>query len=141
MTDSYAKLLKQALSEEPVNEDHAALIAAVQAEYDAYLATGSTALFDSVNWHFLQTWRGGDYEGNLELVKTLCQNVWGGIDWLKSLGMEFLDGEFTVTGGLWPRAHKPVEPVGTGFFKTYQSYLDSHEGHHGVQHHRQGPDR
>lgn len=128
MTDSYANSLKQALSEEPVNEDHAALIAAVQAEYDAYLATGSTALFDSVNWHILQTWRGGDYEGNLELVKTLCQNVWGGIDWLKSLGMEFLDGEFTVTGGLWPRAHKPVEPVGTGFFKTYQSYLDSHEG-------------
>jgi fumarate reductase flavoprotein subunit len=42
--------------------------------------------------------------------------------------MEFFDGVFTVTGGMWPRAHKPVEPEGTGFFKTYQSYLDTHEG-------------
>ncbi len=128
MTDSYANSLKQALTQEPVNENHAALIAAVQSEYDAYLATGSTALFDSVNWHILQTWRGGDFEGSLELVKTLCQNVWDGVDWLKTLGMGFLDGEFTVTGGLWPRAHKPVEPVGTGFFKTYQAYLDGHDG-------------
>ncbi|MGI6192173.1 MAG: flavocytochrome c, partial [Christensenellales bacterium] len=108
--------------------EHAALIKAVQDEYDAYLASGSTALFDSVNWHILQTWRGGDFEGDLKLVRTLCENIWDGIDWIKSLGMQFLDGEFTVTGGLWPRAHKPVEPVGTGFFKTYQAYVDSHEG-------------
>ncbi len=42
--------------------------------------------------------------------------------------MEFQDGVFTVTGGLWPRAHKPVDPLGTGFFKTYNGYIDSHEG-------------
>ncbi|MGI6150869.1 MAG: flavocytochrome c [Christensenellales bacterium] len=128
MTDSYANSLKQALSETPINDDHAALIQAVQAEYDAYLASGSTALFDSVNWHILQTWRGGDFEGDLKLVRTLCENIWDGIEWIQSLGMGFLDGEFTVTGGLWPRAHKPVDPVGTGFFKTYQAYVDNNEG-------------
>ncbi|MGI6193620.1 MAG: FAD-dependent oxidoreductase, partial [Christensenellales bacterium] len=62
MSDSYANSLKQALSETPINDEHAALIKAVQDEYDAYLASGSTALFDSVNWHILQTWRGGDFE-------------------------------------------------------------------------------
>ena len=41
--------------------------------------------------------------------------------------MEFKEGVFTVTGGMWPRAHKPVDPVGTGFFKTYQKYVDEHE--------------
>lgn len=128
MSESYANSVKQALSETPINEEHAKLIEAVKKEYEEYLASGSTALFDSVNWHILQTWRGGDYEADLKLVKTLCENVWDGLEWLKSLGMQFLDGEFTVTGGLWPRAHKPVEPVGTGFFKTYQAYVDSHDG-------------
>ena len=55
----------------------------------------------------------------------LTDNAWAGVEWLKSLGMEFNDTPFTVTGGLWPRAHKPVEPEGTGFFKTYQSFIDN----------------
>ncbi len=82
---------------------------------------------DSVELHYTQTYEGGDKQGNPELVRILVENAWDGVEWLKSMGMEFLDGTFTVTGGLWPRAHKPVEPVGTGFFKTYQSYMDSHE--------------
>jgi len=127
MTSAYAASIDAVLAEEPKNDDHKALLEAVKAEYEAYKTSGSDAVFDSVNWHILQTWRGGDYEGNLTLVKLLCTNIWGGIDWLKGMGMEFLPGEFTVTGGLWPRAHKPVEPVGTGFFKTYGAYVDSHD--------------
>lgn len=41
--------------------------------------------------------------------------------------MEFKPGTFTVLGGMWPRAHKPVEPVGTGFFNAYQNYIDNNE--------------
>ena len=83
---------------------------------------------DSVEHHYTQTWEGGDKQGDETLVHVLTDNAWSGVEWLKSLGMEFKEGTFTVTGGLWPRAHKPVEPEGTGFFKTYQSYLDSHNG-------------
>lgn len=83
---------------------------------------------DSVENHFEQTLKGGDYEGNETLVHTLTDNAWEGVEWLKSLGMEFLDGTFTVTGGMWPRAHKPAEPEGTGFFKTYQEYMDKNKG-------------
>ncbi|HWR24309.1 MAG TPA: flavocytochrome c [Feifaniaceae bacterium] len=82
---------------------------------------------DSVQKHYEQTLQGGDNEGDPELVRTLVENAYDGLEWLKSLGMEFKEGVFTVTGGLWPRAHKPVEPVGTGFFKTYQKYVDEHE--------------
>ena len=39
-----------------------------------------------------------------------------------------MPGLFTVTGGMWERAHKPVEPEGSGFFKTYQAYMDEHDG-------------
>ena len=83
---------------------------------------------DSVEFHYTQTWEGGDKEGVESLVHVLTDNAWDGVEWLKSLGMEFYDDPFTVTGGLWPRAHKPVEPEGTGFFKTYQSFIDNNDG-------------
>lgn len=83
---------------------------------------------DSVDLHYEQTFNGGDQKGDPALVRFLVENAWDGVEWLKSLGMEFHDQPFTVTGGLWPRAHKPVEPEGTGFFKTYQQYMDKNEG-------------
>ncbi|MFR5602206.1 MAG: FAD-dependent oxidoreductase [Lachnospiraceae bacterium] len=82
---------------------------------------------DSVQKHYDQTMAGGDNQGDPELVRTLVENAWDGVEWLKGLGMEFLPGTFTVTGGMWPRAHKPVEPVGTGFFKTYNEYIEKHD--------------
>lgn len=83
---------------------------------------------DSTALHYEQTFNGGDQEGDPVLVQTLIENAWDGVEWLKSLGMEFHEGTFTVTGGMWPRAHKPVEPEGTGFFKTYQNFLDNNTG-------------
>ncbi len=82
---------------------------------------------DSVELHYTQTYEGGDKKGNPDLVRTLVENAWDGVEWLQELGMEFQPGTFTVLGGLWPRAHKPVDPVGTGFFKTYQNYVDTHD--------------
>lgn len=87
------------------------------------------AMEDSVEWHYEQTLAGGDFKGIPALVHILVSRAWDAVEWMKELGMEFVEGEiFTVTGGLWPRAHKPLEPVGTGFFKTYQAYIDSHDG-------------
>ncbi|MCI5773173.1 MAG: flavocytochrome c [Erysipelotrichaceae bacterium] len=82
---------------------------------------------DSVELHYTQTYEGGDKLGDPELVHTLVDNAWDGVEWLKELGMEFLPGTFTVLGGLWPRAHKPVEPLGTGFFKAYENYIDNND--------------
>ncbi|MEG0169988.1 flavocytochrome c [Anaerorhabdus sp.] len=82
---------------------------------------------DSVELHYTQTYEGGDKQGDPELVETLVTNAWDGVEWLQSLGMEFKEGTFTVLGGMWPRAHKPVEPVGTGFFNAYQNYIDTNE--------------
>lgn len=82
---------------------------------------------DSVYWHYYQTLNGGDWQSDPELVMTLVSNAWDGVQWLKDMGMEFNeDAIFTVTGGLWERAHKPVMPAGTGFFDTYTKYIDAH---------------
>ncbi|MNJ37253.1 Urocanate reductase precursor [compost metagenome] len=83
---------------------------------------------DSIEKHYTQTYEGGDKQGDPKLVHTLVDQAWSGVEWLKSLGMKFNEGVFTVTGGMWPRAHKPIEPEGTGFFKTYQEYIDNHTG-------------
>ena len=82
---------------------------------------------DSVELHYNQTLDGGDKAGDPELVKIMTDQAWSGVEWLKKLGMKFNEGTFTVTGGMWPRAHKPSEPEGTGFFKTYQEYMDKHD--------------
>lgn len=88
----------------------------------------ATSRNDSVDFHYEQTYNGGDKQGDPELVRTLVENAWDGVEWLKSLGMEFQDGVFTVTGGMWERAHKPVEPEGSGFFKTYKGYMEKNDG-------------
>ncbi len=84
---------------------------------------------DSVYWHYTQTLSGGDYQGDPELVMTLVENAYEGIQWTKELGMEWLgeDAVFTVSGGLWPRAWKPAMVAGTGFFDTYTKYIDASE--------------
>lgn len=79
---------------------------------------------DSTEKHYTQTLEGGDKLANPELVKTLTENAYPAIQWLESLGMEFKSEVFTVLGGLWPRAHKPVKPLGTGFIDTYLSYVE-----------------
>ena len=82
---------------------------------------------DSVFWHYTQTLKGGDYQGDPELVMTLVSNAWDAIQWTKELGMEWYgeDRVFTVSGGLWPRAWKPVMVAGTGFFDTYTKYINA----------------
>lgn len=82
---------------------------------------------DSIDKHYQQTYEGGDKKGNPELIRVLVENAYPGIEWLEGLGMEFTDTVFTVLGGLWPRAHKPVKPLGTGFIDTYMSYIEAND--------------
>lgn len=80
---------------------------------------------DSVELHFTQTYEGGDKLGNPELIKVMVENAYPTIEWLEGMGMEFKDKVHTVLGGLWPRAHAPVEPLGTGFIKTFANYIEN----------------
>jgi urocanate reductase len=80
---------------------------------------------DSVELHYQQTYEGGDKVGNPELIKILVENAYPTLEWLEGLGMEFTDYVFTVLGGLWPRAHRPVMPLGTGYITTYMNYIEN----------------
>ncbi|MGL4801698.1 MAG: flavocytochrome c, partial [Cetobacterium sp.] len=78
---------------------------------------------DSNELFYKQTFEGGDKKGNPKLVKILTDNAYSGIEWLEGKGMKFKDDVFTVLGALYPRSHKPIEPVGTGFILTYEKFL------------------
>lgn len=39
------------------------------------------------------------------------------------ININFQDDIFTVLGALWPRSHKPIEPLGTGYINTYMNYI------------------
>lgn len=82
---------------------------------------------DSVEKHFQQTYEGGDKQGDVELIRVLVENAYPTIEWLESLGMKFTDKVFTVLGALWPRSHKPVEPLGTGYINTFMNYVNEHK--------------
>lgn len=119
MSDSVKPTIEKALAEKPVSDEHAALQAAVRAQWNAYKASGRKDLFDSKEWYALQTWNGGDKAANLELVKTLAYNAYDGLKWIESLGMRFSDKIAQGAGSLWQRTHTSVMKLGTGFLSTY----------------------
>ncbi len=100
----------------------------LKAEFEEYKTSGKTGLFDSPTLHKLQTYNGGDKQGDPKLISILGDNSLAAIEWIEDLGMEFTDHVFTVLGGLWSRAHKPVKPLGTGYVETYTDYIEANKG-------------
>lgn len=80
---------------------------------------------DSIEKHYQQTLDAGDRKGNPELVRILVENALDGLHWLESLGMKFKPEVYTVLGGLWPRAHSPVDPAGTGYISTLKKAAEA----------------
>lgn len=114
MTDTLKQAVEKALDEEPANDAHKQLIADVKAEYDAYLASGSTTLFDCPEWHALQTYLGGDKVGIVPLIRAYAENVLPTLEWMQSLGTPVTDKVSQGAGALWQRTHQIDAPAGTG---------------------------
>jgi flavocytochrome c len=127
MTDLEKKTVEGIIAAEQTDPIVKEWQATLKTEYDAYLASGKTTLFDSPTLHKLQTYNGGDKQGKPELISTFTDNTLPSIQWLESLGMEFKDSVFTVLGALWNRSHKPVKPLGTGYIETYMNYIEANK--------------
>ena len=79
---------------------------------------------DSIDFHFQQTFEGGDSIADPTLVRILVENALAGIYWTQELGMEWQDNIFTVPGALFRRSNLPVMPLGIGFVDMYRRFLD-----------------
>ena len=62
-----------------------------------------------------QTLAAGDFRGDPERVRVLCENAYGAVTWLESLGMKFKDNVIQIFGALYPRSHIPALPKGQGY--------------------------
>ena len=76
---------------------------------------GPQGIEDSIEWHYYQTLKGGDYRRDPALVAILVERAPRGNPLARVLGIEFRPNVFTVVGSLWPRAHLMKEVAGTGY--------------------------
>lgn len=124
MTDLEKKTVEGIIAAEQTDTMVKEWQATLKKEWDEYLASGKTTLFDSPTLHKLQTYNGGDKAAKPVLIDKFADNTLPAIQWLESLGMEFKPDVFTVLGALWNRSHKPVKPLGTGYIETYMNYIE-----------------
>lgn len=134
MTEALESAVEKVLAHEDVSEEHAELKAEVQKQWDEYKASGNTMLFDTPEWHALQSIDAGDYEGNVELVRAFTSNTLDTLNWLSDNGVEWTDQVSTVVGALWNRSHQTPNNSGADIIAALEEnatasgvdiYLDS----------------
>lgn len=122
MTETLKEAVVKAISEKPVSEEHAKLMADVKAKYEAYLKSGSKTLFDCPEWHALQTYNGGDKVDQIPLIRQYSNNVLDTLHWMQSKGSPVMDRVSQGAGALWQRTHQLDAPAGLGLIDPlYQS--------------------
>lgn len=116
-----------ALLDEPVRSKlHGELIAKVKAQLAEYDAKKGDWLFDSPELHALQSWKAGDYAGNLELVYQLAEEAPKMQQELASIGFTWKPATEQVVGALWPRSNRASNyKSGVGYIDTFLAAIKS----------------
>ncbi len=116
MTADNCKEVEEAISVQTDDPDYQALIADVAADYAEWQANDGVNLFDSVNWHALQTYIGGDSIDNIPLIRVYAEKAPETLEWLKDeIGVPFKeDYIFMPIGGKWTRGHQVDLVAATG---------------------------
>jgi fumarate reductase flavoprotein subunit len=89
----------------------------LKAQINEYLAGDTSKMFDSEEFHMIQTYLGGkrqDKEGNwiegdFDLINTLIHRSLDTFKWAKSLGGKFSDVLTSPVGSMWLRGHNPED--------------------------------
>ncbi len=100
--------VEEALAIETADPKLLSLLEAVEEDFTAWQEAGTDTLFDSTNWHALQTYTGGGSIGDLDLITTYATEAVPTYDWLvNDIGVEFkTDYIFMAIGGKWQRGHQ-----------------------------------
>lgn len=120
MSDALVADVRKYIALEPTCDEMAAWQAKVSEQLDAHLTSGSTSLFDSPEFHALQTYVDGSYCGNPALIETMCANALDSVEWLASKGLKWPDTTKMGQGVLWQRAHQATEyKSGLAYVETF----------------------
>jgi urocanate reductase len=119
-----------AVDETTIPEEYRPDLATLKEQIKTYLAGDTSKLFDSVELHTYQTYKGGartgldgtEIHGNYSLVSLMTKNSLSALNWLVSHDSEtqISDSIGTVLGGLWPRMHSLTTSVGHGFISPLE---------------------
>ena len=116
MTADNCKEVEEAISVETDDPEYQALLDDVAADYAEWQANDGVNLFDSVNWHALQTYQGGGSIDNIALIRVFAEQAPVTLEWLKDeIGIPFKsDYIFMPIGGKWTRGHQVDLVAATG---------------------------
>ena len=112
MAASGIDAVEEKLALEPVDEYMARWQESVRKDLDAYKASGSNQVFDTVDLHKLQTYVDGDYVAKPELIEILGNGAPQAIKYLEELGTVWDPAITTAVGATWPRSHQPSRSFG-----------------------------
>lgn len=128
MTEGQKKMVRDMVAETPRSEAHKKLLDAVRAQFEAYEKSGAKGVFDSPEYHAIQTYKSGDYEADINLVYELCKLAPGTAEHLGKMGFQWHDYSSQYVGALWPRSHDAANfKSGFGFIQTYEATIrDKH---------------
>lgn len=115
-TPDMEKEVEDAIAVETDDEKYKSLLEDTAADFEAWKESGTDTLFDSANWHALQTYLGGGEIGDLDLIRTFADGAVGTYEWLTDdIGVQFKDDYiFMPIGGKWTRGHQIDMTAATG---------------------------
>ena len=95
-------------SAETDDPEYQALMDDVKKDYEEWKKNDGKTLFDSVNWHALQTYIGGGCIDNIALIRKYAEEAPETLTWLEdTIGVPFKeDYIFMAIGGKWARGHQ-----------------------------------
>lgn len=128
MTEGQKKMIRDMVAETPKNKAHKKLLDAVRDQFAAYEKSGAKGVFDSPEYHAIQTYKSGDYAADINLVYELCKLAPGTAEHLAKMGFKWHDYASQYVGALWPRSHDAANyKSGFGFIQTYEGTIrDKH---------------
>lgn len=124
MTDQLNRYVEEVLASELVTEVDPELVATVRAQYEAYKASGSTKLFDSLEFYALD-FAATTGEGLPPAVYLpVAKNISATNDWMSDLGFQWETPTHLITGYTYPRWSNPTTGVcGEGYFDFFDEVL------------------
>jgi urocanate reductase len=116
MNESNCEEVEEAISVETDDPEYQALMDDVRADYEEWKKNDGKTLFDSTNWHALQTYVGGGCIDNISLIRTYAEKAPETLTWLEdTIGVPFKeDYIFMAIGGKWARGHQVDLVAATG---------------------------
>lgn len=113
MSETELAKIEELLALEPKNSYMETWQETVKQDLEEYKAEGNTFLYDSPDLHKLQTYVGGDYVGNPELIDRYGDEAAKSVTYLEELGTVWKDDVTAAIGATWNRSHMPEnEPWG-----------------------------